>query len=641
MYFTDKRTLIVGLFLWTAVTSGLCFGQNGMGEGLLEPYSVRPNIEEIEGATSPESALLMWNLQKAHLNWIAQMIELYDDGEKHFCLLMRDVEFLGDDFRMAVRGTPLASRVHILNISRINVADKNLKKYLEQNGITERRARNGHILFIDSGYDGNLLEKIKSHFSPEGASGIQAHFFLSRNSKIPSSHGTVRWLTAAMEAVSDGRNVILDYEHTLPRYTDRSIQFSLIDEIWQPMSLKAGGNAEEKVNKDRTLTFLRQAKFNWQIATPESLDSFFERKRLSWRTLIRLFKESQSIVAQKFLKGYLDELSRVGKNPAVPMMIADILHAAQVNKVFPHAFTAPEKLFNFSPKPLPMKDLDLDFKLESDSFWSGNKAGILAWVKNYLIQIQNEPPKTYKEIDPEFRNNLRSLLKILGEGPPPSKALDRNYKRWDDLRKDLVNSLFLLESPTVNLIFLETLNNGFLDYGNLWIDAVVERKNPALWKTFAQYFTSIQNEQAETRPGTLGYTLLTKMMKAGTPDLFGPDFFKDTFKLYYHPALEESVLLDMIDRSSVAEVNGLVDAIEYIPLLEFMPTVLERLILKADFPTLERVVKIRYLFKKSSFAQRVRLIKAMSIRDPEARRAYFNPPERSSVNVLCQNQFGS
>ncbi len=106
-----------------------------------ESYLNRPDILEVP---SHEQSLDLseQKLKAAHFSFIAQLLETYP-AETHLYFLARDSEYLYDVARLVTAGTSDAARIHLINVSRANMRDPNLKSYLKDNGISEGNTRPG------------------------------------------------------------------------------------------------------------------------------------------------------------------------------------------------------------------------------------------------------------------------------------------------------------------------------------------------------------------------------------------------------------------------------------------------------------------------------------------------------------------
>ncbi|NDC39666.1 MAG: hypothetical protein EBZ48_16770, partial [Proteobacteria bacterium] len=209
-----------------------------------EAYSVaRPDLLRPDGTLTvsarahPELGSDWGSLREAHLEVVAQLLELYPEEPLYF--LARDSELLYDAARFLLRNDSTAlRRVHLLNISRANMRADHVLDYLAQEGISPQSLRAGaRPVFIDTGFSGTIPRVIAEQLPQEVRPFLRTHLICSSNSEHPSSRVFLTSINPAAAAhnPSSLHGSIISYEH-LPRVTDRSTRFAQVGGRWEPMS---------------------------------------------------------------------------------------------------------------------------------------------------------------------------------------------------------------------------------------------------------------------------------------------------------------------------------------------------------------------------------------------------------------------
>jgi len=132
--------------------------------GAFESYAARPDILSLTPQAHPELGGDWQKLKRGHLEAVAQMVGLYPDRELYF--LARGSELLYDLARFYFKDDPKTlSRIHLLNVSRLNMRAPNAREYLAQEGISESALRGGkQVLFIDTGFSGTIPRVVSEYF---------------------------------------------------------------------------------------------------------------------------------------------------------------------------------------------------------------------------------------------------------------------------------------------------------------------------------------------------------------------------------------------------------------------------------------------------------------------------------------------
>lgn len=231
-----------------------------------ESYFKRPNIYEVK-AQSHELTAAWPKIRKAHFHLVSLFLEMYPGTDLYF--LARDSELLYDTAKLITKGTADEPRMHLLNISRLNMNDQNLLNYLAQEGVTEKSLASGRrAIFIDTGFAGSISRSVSALFSKAAAKNLKTHLIVSRNITHPSARSFLYYMdpVKALGDTAELHNQIVDYEH-LPRYTDRSTQFIYMNGSYHPMSPATVGSIDGTVSKKEALKYMQDIKYFWNLET--------------------------------------------------------------------------------------------------------------------------------------------------------------------------------------------------------------------------------------------------------------------------------------------------------------------------------------------------------------------------------------
>lgn len=226
---------------------------------LQQSYEDRPSIFEI--ASEPSYFDDNWeSIKKAQLIFIAQILELYPNKQLYF--LARDGEYLFDLAQLVTENSRDAERIHLINVSRANMRERNFREYLAQEGISEESLLAGkEILLVDSGYVGSIPDHIKFQFSDKASRNIQAQFILSRDPKIPYSRAFLLFLNSSAHRLdpqtsNEVRDSFLAYER-LEKETRRSTHFKKINGRYHPMSPLKDARSKSSFRTDQIIAAMQ------------------------------------------------------------------------------------------------------------------------------------------------------------------------------------------------------------------------------------------------------------------------------------------------------------------------------------------------------------------------------------------------
>lgn len=230
-----------------------------------ESYSTRPDILNVDVSELLKEDSKTREIEQAHINFAAELLAFYPN--KHLYFLARDSEYLYDVVKLATHQTADASRIHLLNISRSNMRDPNILKYLEQEGISKETLYAGkEVIFVDTGFSGTIPRVILSNFPAELHSRLKTHLIVSSHYDHPSSRVFLLELNPAANSQLPAymHGTIVNYEH-MARYTDRSTRFSFENGRWEALS-PIEGEGDGSVSKSQGVKFMAgfKAALQWE-----------------------------------------------------------------------------------------------------------------------------------------------------------------------------------------------------------------------------------------------------------------------------------------------------------------------------------------------------------------------------------------
>ena len=173
-------------------------------------------------------------LRVAYVSAVAALFELIDPRHELY-FVARDGEPFYDVARLATRNDPeRARRLHLLNVSRLNMDDAHLADYLAQEGLSA----GGDALLVDIGFCGTIADKILSTVPRKARERIHLQMMLSLREGVPSSRTfLVRIHPRGASAHPEWLYRLVEASEYLPHYTARSDGFirSKRDGRWHPV----------------------------------------------------------------------------------------------------------------------------------------------------------------------------------------------------------------------------------------------------------------------------------------------------------------------------------------------------------------------------------------------------------------------
>lgn len=287
-----------------------------------ESYLDRPDILHVQPIPYNEDSIWTQRIRPAHFTFIAQLLEMHPDRQLYF--LARDSEHLFDVARLVTQGTADADRVHLLNVSRANMRDPNIKEYLAQNGISEEALINGKkVLFVDTGFAGTIPKVIADNFSPQARESLKTHLIVSSNSSHPSSRSFLFYLNPSVASLHPGNmhGTIVNYEH-MPRYTDRSDRYFLQSGRYHPLSPQSS-STDGSVSKKIALKYMQDLNKAWADST---IRQKYRSEKLAFREIYRVVNTDPSSESLQKLRADLEGSFGVRYTEA---MLRDAVEIAQ------------------------------------------------------------------------------------------------------------------------------------------------------------------------------------------------------------------------------------------------------------------------------------------------------------------------
>jgi hypothetical protein len=287
-----------------------------------ESYLTRPDILEVKPQAHPSIDSHFWKRAKlAQLEATAQILELYSDHEIYF--LARDSENLYDLARWFSKNDPKTlKKIHLLNISRLNVRASGVESYLAQEGISTQTLKAGKkVVLVDTGFMGSISEALAAKFPPAVRDQIKTHLMCSNNPLHPSTRAFLTRLNPAAIQLEPTllHGLVKQLEH-LPHHTDRSNRFIQVKGQWQPLSPTVG-QEDGQVSKVKARQYMEDLLFDAQ--QPEN-KKLFELRRSQWR-------EMKQLKTKPEVSKYLQRLLGSQPDPHSEAMVRDYLETSRMN----------------------------------------------------------------------------------------------------------------------------------------------------------------------------------------------------------------------------------------------------------------------------------------------------------------------
>ena len=288
-----------------------------------EYYSDIPSFDDIN-AKEYEDLDSEWpQFKEGMIHLLAMIYGLYDGYNVYF--LARDSEYL----HFATEGLPIPTGVisNLINVSRKNMNDEQLIKYLEQRGLSAKSLQSGsmtgrHSVMLDTGKAGTIPDQVATLFTEEENSSLKSQFIVSTNENIPSARTFLAAVAPTKIADLSPRRLhvhIRSYEH-LPHYTFRSNGFEMVDDELIPFS-----NEKKDAKRNRKGAKKYYADLKAYVAQPE-VQKLFEERVAMWRSISRkVLGGDQKGLKRFFTKIIADSYSDTQQLAYAQAMILDTL----------------------------------------------------------------------------------------------------------------------------------------------------------------------------------------------------------------------------------------------------------------------------------------------------------------------------
>jgi len=313
------RTLC--LFLLLAQMPGIVAAQDELSHIYRRPdiLSVTPRQHN---DLSPE-----WpKLRRAHLEAVAQLLEFYPDREIYF--LARDSELLYDLAKVMTRGDRAASkRLHLLNVSRLNMRSEHLPNYLAQEGISNRALHKGKkFLFVDTGFAGTIPSAIQRTFPWSDENSFQTHLMASSNAEHPSTRVFLNALNPMAGSLPPGhlKGSVGAYEW-LPHTHSRSNDFGIADKKWVPISTLRDDD-DRFAAPEKAIPFMEDIR---HYAESSEAQKLLQNLRGTYRGIYRKIQAGDQAGLVGDLKGLLSQTPET--DPLAESRVRDIIEIVQRN----------------------------------------------------------------------------------------------------------------------------------------------------------------------------------------------------------------------------------------------------------------------------------------------------------------------
>ncbi len=407
------------------------------------------------------------HLKAAHFSFVAELLALYS-ADTHFYFMARDAEYLYDVARLITAGTDESQRIHLLNVSRANMSDPNLKAFLKENGIEDQLIRKGKkAVLVDTGFSGTLSRVIGEQLSETGRPKLKTHLIVSSNPEHPSSRAFLIHLNPSVnsEMVANMHGTIVNYEY-MPRSTDRSYQFVFSRGRYHPISKIGEGRGDGTVSKEQSLQYRTDLKFFWQ--RPETKVRFqFEREQLE---KVKSHLASATEDSNMWLKAKLDELRDTAAGRLFEAQIRDVIEA-QVNTGFRAAVTLNDLGLKFQPRANVSKKIEL---IEKFPDWAP-----------ILENPEDQIPKLFQQKNWQMIGNLIDadvdieINKLISKSLYDSPAVG--------IKKDL--QILMLEKGNLQMLEEFTKNTFTQPHAKDMSDLIrrlIETGGVKAWRSFAE-----------------------------------------------------------------------------------------------------------------------------------------------------------
>ncbi len=286
----------------------------------------RPDILSVESKQHNDLTPEWPKLRRGHLEAVAQLLEFYPDREIYF--LARDSELLYDLAKVMTQGDASTSRrLHLLNVSRLNMNSEYLPNYLAQEGISKKTLENGKkFLFVDTGFGGTIPNTIQRTFLFSKPDAFQTHLMASSNAEHPSTRAFLSGLNPLAATLPPGtlRGSVGTYEW-LPHTHSRSNDFGVVDKKWVPITTLR--EDDDRLGRpEKAIPFMEDIRHYGESAEAKKL---LQSLRGTYRGLYRKIQAGDQAGLVEDLKGLLAQAPEAGS--IQESRVRDVIEIVQRN----------------------------------------------------------------------------------------------------------------------------------------------------------------------------------------------------------------------------------------------------------------------------------------------------------------------
>lgn len=212
-------------------------------------YDERPDILKVEAVDhikGSKTTLKDWSESShGHFVLLAELLTFFPDSEFYF--LARDIEYLHDIARVLFKNDPvMKKRLHLIPVStQLSYDEYNVRKYLQQEGITSENLGNRTALIVDSCCSGSVPDAIISAFAGKK---VKIKGFLIQTDEYPNSR-------LAENLGADGGDI-----EGLPHYNNSATEYVVSS---KKIRIETGGVPSERKH---ALKIMQQIRFDFDNA---------------------------------------------------------------------------------------------------------------------------------------------------------------------------------------------------------------------------------------------------------------------------------------------------------------------------------------------------------------------------------------
>lgn len=442
----------------------------------VEYYTDRPNILTLESEADNQQN---WErLRWAQTEFVAQLFGLYPTETLYF--LARDGEYPYDLALLLTRKHPeLRARLKLINVSRGNERSRYLQQYLLQEGITEEAIAKNGLVFVDTGFKGNIGRRLRNFYPSELHSKMRIHLIESDVDDIAES---AVFRTKKSMGVEDFEG--------MPRYSYRSDNFVQHKGRLVPTSqVLADGykDDEGEVSKRRSLKYMKGT-----VAFTENPEvmKLFESRIEQW-VYGRKFLDDHS-KSLKEIRNFTAHLLKTWEDSAKNAFVRDLVEYFVLNSK--KRLVPDDDFFFMTKKWFP----DWDEILHD---WKNNYADFLKGaIQTDLLDLANLTLRHYEYEGKDSKE--RAVTRRVKSGEIDLSHSDDDEEKEMMLRKSI--------SPVAQIVNSMNLGQAMVFFSEIEAMRGVEIRNQIfeslrreisspekIWKQIAQRFEVKSSKKAD------------------------------------------------------------------------------------------------------------------------------------------------